>query len=199
MKCVRCCVVPYASWHMWGTFPAPLCAMGLHTGSCCGAADWEQCVSVAGKEHLPAGFHGRWVSQAQKASLKKVLAVQREPRQLANCSKVREKYPYTNWQINQSPLGIVQFSKEFSHVMRPFRWICIYPEHSIAEPGLLSEQEITHHAKYFHENCLYSWPDLRVQSGEEQRGGITSLDPLANIFFILQNAQIDSVWKINSL
>lgn len=168
VECVSCCIVPYASWHMRGTFPALSGALGLHTGSCCGAADWEQCVSVAGKEHLPAGFHGRWVPVTESFS-KKVLAVHRKPRQLANCSKVREKYnPCTNWQINNhSNCAIL---KEFSHLMSPFRWICIYPEHNIAEPGLLSEQHNSP-CRYFHENCLYSWPDLRAQSGEKIHPG----------------------------
>lgn len=71
--------------------PAP-CAVGLCAGSCCGAADFKQCVSVAGGEQLPAGFPEQmsWLVRASFSD--KICTVWRTSRQLVNLSKLMEKH-----------------------------------------------------------------------------------------------------------
>lgn len=71
--------------------PAP-CAVGRRAGSCCGAADFKQCVSVAGGEQLPAGFPEQmsWLVRASFSD--KICTVWRTSRQLVNLSKLMEKH-----------------------------------------------------------------------------------------------------------
>lgn len=81
------------------------------------------------------------------------LTVQRKARQLVNCSEVMEKHGLcTSWQINQSQLGNLHFKNTgFNAMLKSFKWISILisPQLSIAEPALLSEQEMNR--RHFHE------------------------------------------------